>query len=491
MRAVECLTGIRIQDRKVSTLEIPSKGPIYLTKERKGEILKELGLKTNKADFYCNGQKIGPKVNLRSLKEKKLTGFDDGDIGSMDLPVKTKGKKIKTPLDFVLIKDGEEFDRLFMEQATSKTTVREVTEWISKNNKSSWDTCTLLLDGYGRTEEYLRSEKYPKDSGLLNTPIFDFLCFQNTIPVRINDYGMKMKAKTKPNPTILLNLSSKAVPNDISGNKLAKQIYIKTLTGKTVEFKILDGYSVNEVKHIVQYYEGIPPDAQRIIFVGKQLEDGRTMGDYGVKDESTLHLVLRLRGGGGGGGMKFIDVSKGAIKEIDWSTSKKVPKWRCVGRGLVLNGTCRNSECEAYQQTVYCTIGVKNFDLILEQDRCLCPQCHKQFVPKCPGFNNCYWKVKSVKRGSKETFSSNWSQAGDAYTTYDEKESGEATFDRIQFFIRPLRYDKKAVPVPKACGICFEPTVGPSLLQSLECQHSFHGKCLKNRKDSAACIFCS
>lgn len=100
------------------------------------------------------------------------------------------------------------------------------------------------------------------------------------------------------------------------------QLFVKTLTGKTVSIEVEEGESIEDVKAKIAEKEGIPPEQQRLIFGGQQLQDSKTLDDYDVGDDATLHLVLRLRGG---------KTSKGVLGKGSFEVDETFVKKNLVG----------------------------------------------------------------------------------------------------------------------------------------------------------------
>lgn len=119
---------------------------------------------------------------------------------------------------------------------------------------------------------------------------------------------------------VLTNLDKKLKLKKLTSISGGMQVFVKTLTGKTISVDCEPDESIESLKAKINEKEGIPPEEQRIIFGGKQLDSLKSLSDYDIEEDSTVHLVLRLRGGL----LRLYNLIRGYFQRISYIFRTKV-----------------------------------------------------------------------------------------------------------------------------------------------------------------------
>ena len=174
-----------------------------------------------------------------------------------------------------------------------------------------------------------------------------------------------------------------------------------------------------------------------LIFQGKKLDDYKCINDYNIKEGDFLISIRRNRIVGGGGiGLQTVDVSKNILKDIGFSETNKF--YRRVNFGLSIQSTCKNKSCIAHDDTIYIQLGfVRNWNLLNNLEKVVCPACNERAMPSNFGFFNCRYEIEYEKNddGDFKSGTVTGTSGEKEYKIFDQYSSGNASFNKLIFNI--------------------------------------------------------
>lgn len=189
------------------------------------------------------------------------------------------------------------------------------------------------------------------------------------------------------------------------------QIYIKTLTGKFITLDVEPRNTIEEVKTKIFEKEGIPQYEQNLLFERQELADDRVLADYNIKHESTLHLVLRLKGGGVE--ICFNKLSASVISKL----VKEGPAYRQVEPGFSFQSKCKTDGCVAKDSPII--VNLKFGHIVINKEAVIlkCPICEKkaQRATNC-GFYQAQWTFTGLTLDGEEKVTQGKTLTDDYYT---------------------------------------------------------------------------
>lgn len=318
--------------------------------------------------------------------------------------------------------------------------------------------------------------------------IFNFGRFRNKLTENadaIGDCGIK-------NNSYLQAMEKEFLKQYFSQPHVKMQVFVKTLSGRTITLVITPGDTVEKLKAIIEDVEGIPAGEIRLLFQGKQLEDSRTLMDYFVLPTSTFHVAIRLRGGGCvdlGGGLVTQNVE--AVQVSGRSIAPTIIHWKGYSVGMNLYSICTNKGCVSRKDGKGHAVvfNAKYGQILLTPERMKfqCPACE---VAMCAIFQFVVSSGRALFRFKKsgvgeevKTVVLESLGSTDEYKTFDEK-GGNAKYDFIEI---------TTVNVNQSFYHCISCDVKIRLKSDevmLACGHAYHSKCALKGKETK-CPVCS